>query len=209
MELVVYNFEGEETGRTASLSDSVFGIAPNEHVVYLDVKHYLANQRQGTHKSKERNEVKGSTKKIKKQKGTGGARAGSIKSPLFIGGGRIFGPKPRDYSFKLNKKTKVLARKSALSAKAKNNQIIVVESVNISKPKTKDYLKFISNFNLLDKKTLLILPENDKNVILSARNLQNCEVIEATNINTYQILKAEKLLLTLGSIEKIENLLTK
>ncbi|MFQ3574871.1 MAG: 50S ribosomal protein L4 [Cytophagales bacterium] len=208
MELAIYNIEGKDTGKKALLSDEVFSITPNDHVIYLDVKQYLANKRQGTHKAKEKAEVSATTKKLKKQKGTGGARAGSMKSPLFVGGGRVFGPRPRDYGFKLNKKTKVLARKSALSYKVQDNALTVLDNVTFAEPKTKSYISFLNNLNISDKKTLLVLSEVDNNVVLSARNLQNCEVVVANNINTYQILNADNLLLTVGAIEKLQNLLS-
>lgn len=208
MELAIYNIEGKDTGKKATLSDDVFSITPNDHVIYLDVKQFLANKRQGTHKAKERAEISATTKKFKKQKGTGGARAGSMKSPLFVGGGRVFGPRPRDYSFKLNKKTKVLARKSALSYKVKDNALTILDQVTFAEPKTKSYIGFLNNLKVSDKKTLLVLSEVDANVVLSARNLQNCEVVVANNINTYQILKADNLLLTVGAIEKLQNLLS-
>ena len=181
MELSVYNIKGEDTGRKVSLDDSVFGIEPNEHVMYLDVKQYLANKRQGTHKSKERSEISGSTRKLGRQKGGGGARRGDINSPVLVGGARVFGPVPRDYSFKLNKKTKKLARKSALSAKIKDNEIIVVENVSFDAPKTKEFVSMMSGLKIADKKTLLILSEPNKNVYLSARNLQNAKVITSSH----------------------------
>ncbi|MCC5928436.1 MAG: 50S ribosomal protein L4 [Cyclobacteriaceae bacterium] len=207
MELAVYNIKGEDTGRKISLDDSIFGIEPNEHAVYLDVKHYLAAQRQGTHKSKERNEIKGSTKKIKKQKGTGSARAGSIKSPLFVGGGRIFGPRPRDYDFKLNKKVKKLARKSALSAKAKEQLLWVIEDFSFEKPRTKSFVELLKNFNLQDKKSLFVLAEPDANVVLSGRNLKNAKVSHADSLNTYDVLRYENLILSEGSLEQIKSIL--
>src|SRR6478735_12732335 len=176
MDLAVVKYSGEKTGRNISLSNEVFGIEPNDHAIYLDVKSYLANHRQGTHKSKQRNEITGSSKKIKKQKGTGGARAGNIKNPQFKGGGRIFGPTPRDYSFKLNKKVKALARKSALSYKAKDNSIAVIEDFNFENSKTSQYVKMLSALSLADKKTLLVLPETNKNVVLSGRNIKNAKV---------------------------------
>ncbi|MFN3402921.1 MAG: 50S ribosomal protein L4 [Cytophagaceae bacterium] len=207
MELSVINIKGKDTGRKVVLTDTVFGVEPNDHAIYLDVKQFLANQRQGTHKSKERAEVGFSTKKLKKQKGTGGARAGSRKSPVFVGGGTIFGPKPRDYSFKLNKKVKTLARKSALAYKAKENGIAVVENFSIDTPKTKTYLDILKNLNLLDKKSLLIVPEVNKNVVLSSRNLQRAKVTTVDNINTYDLLNADKLIIAEGSISKIQELL--
>ncbi len=207
MEIAVLKNSGEETGRTVSLSDDVFGIEPNDHAIYLDVKQFLANKRQGTHKSKERNEITGSTKKIKRQKGTGTARAGSIKSPIFRGGGRVFGPQPRDYSFKLNKKLKVLARKSALAYKAKDNGLVVLEDFTFEAPKTKEYVSLLSNLSLGEKKTLVVVAENDKNLALSSRNLQNSKVITADSLNTYDLLNAESVVLSESSVEKIENLL--
>ncbi len=209
MELSVINIKGQATGKTVALSDEVFGIEPNEHVVYLDVKQYLANQRQGTHKSKERAEVSYSTKKIKRQKGTGGARAGSIKSPVFVGGGRVFGPKPRDYSFKLNKKVKVLARKSVLSAKAKSNGISVLEDFTFEGPKTKQYLSMLSALSLAGKKTLLILPNYDNNVFLSGRNIPKTSITTADEVNTYDLINAEILLISETAVSKLENLLNK
>lgn len=209
MELAVLKHNGEETGRKVTLSDDIFAIEPNDHAIYLDVKQYLANQRQGTHKSKERNEVAGSTKKIKKQKGTGGARAGSLKSPLFRGGGRVFGPKPRDYSFKLNKKLKQLARKSALSYKVKENSLIVLENVSFDTPKTKNYAALLNGLSLADKKTLLVLPEVNKNVVLSSRNLPKAKVITVDGVNTYEVLNADNLVLCEGSVSMLETLLLK
>ncbi len=207
MEITVLKSNGEDTGRKVNLSDDIYNIEPNDHVIYLDVKQYLANQRQGTHKAKERAEVSGSTKKIKKQKGTGTARAGSIKSPVFRGGGRAFGPKPRDYGFKLNKKTKVLARKSALSYKAKENSIAILEDFSFDAPKTKEYLKFLSSLSLSDKKTLLVLADSNSNILLSARNIKSAKVTTANQLNTYDLLHADNLLLSEGALEKIENLL--
>lgn len=209
MELVVINQKGEDTGRKVNLADEIFAIEPNDHAIYLDVKQYLANQRQGTHKSKERNEVAGSTKKIKKQKGTGGARAGSLKSPLFRGGGRVFGPKPRDYSFKLNKKVKQLARKSALSYKVKDNSLSVLENIAFDTPKTKNYLALLNGLALSDKKTLLVLPEDNKNVYLSSRNLPKAKVVTVNDVNTYQLLNADHLVLCEGSVSKLETILSK
>lgn len=209
MELSVLNVSGKETGRKVQLVESVFGIEPNDHAIYLDVKQYLANQRQGTHKSKERNEVSGTTKKLKKQKGTGGARAGSMKSPVFVGGGRVFGPKPRDYSFKLNKKLKVLARKSALSYKAKDNSILVLEQFSFEKPSTKAYINLLNGLALTDKKTLLVLPEVNTNVVLSGRNLKKVKVTTVDQLNTYDLLNAENILISENSFEKIESLLNK
>jgi len=209
MELAVINHKGEDTGRKISLSDEIFAIDPNDHAIYLDVKQYLANQRQGTHKSKERNEIAGSTKKIKKQKGTGGARAGSIKSPLFRGGGRVFGPQPRDYSFKLNKKVKQLARKSALSYKIKDNSLMVLEDLSFDSPKTKSFLALLSGLSLTDKKTILVLPEENKNVYLSSRNLPKSKVVTVNDVNTYQLLNADHLVICEGSVSKLETILSK
>lgn len=207
MEIAVLKQNGEDTGRKISLSDAIYSIEPNDHAIYLDVKQYLANQRQGTHKSKERAEISGSTKKIKKQKGTGTARAGSIKSPVFRGGGRAFGPKPRDYSFKLNKKLKVLARKSALAYKAKDNSIAILEDVNFEAPKTKSYLGLLGGLSVQDKKTLLVLSEVNKNVVLSSRNIKSAKVVTADQLNTYDLLHADHLLVSESALEKIENLL--
>jgi large subunit ribosomal protein L4 len=208
MDLTILKYSGENTGRKASLSDAVFAIEPNDHAIYLDVKSYLANQRQGTHKSKQRKEIAGSSKKIKKQKGTGGARAGNIKNPQFKGGGRIFGPAPRDYSFKLNKKVKDLARKSALTYKAKDNAIAVLEDFTFDSPKTKQYLGLLSSLSLADKKTLLILPEANKNVTLSGRNIQNTKITTASQVNTYDVMNADNLIFVESSIDKIVNLLS-
>ena len=207
MEIAVIKNSGEDTGRKVNLSDDIFGIEPNDHAIYLDVKQFLANQRQGTHKSKERAEIAGSTKKIKRQKGTGTARAGSIKSPIFRGGGRVFGPQPRDYSFKLNKKLKVLARKSALTYKAKDNGLVVLEDFSMDAPKTKEYVSLLNNLSLGNKKTLVVVSENDRNLALSSRNLQNSKVVTADSLNTYDLLDAESVVLSESSVEKIENLL--
>ncbi len=209
MDLSVVKYSGENTGRKVALSDEVFGVEPNDHAIYLDVKSILANQRQGTHKSKQRNEITGSSKKIKKQKGTGGARAGNIKNPLFKGGGRVFGPAPRDYSFKLNKKVKDLARKSALTYKAKDNSISVIEDFKFEKPQTKQYLAFLKAISLKDKKTLLVIPEANSNIALSGRNITNTKVITAAQINTYDVLNADCLLLVESSIGRIDNILNK
>lgn len=206
MELSILKHTGEDTGRKVSLSDAIFGIEPNDHAIYLDVKQKMANARQGTHKSKERAEISGSTRKIKKQKGTGTARAGSIKSPVFKGGGRVFGPRPKDYSFKLNKKLKRLARKSALTYKAKDQQISVLESFTFDQVKTKAYLEMLNKLSLGDIKTLLVLPEVDKSIVLSGRNVKNTQVITADMLNTYDVLHADKLLFVEGSLEKVENL---
>ncbi|MBO5799991.1 MAG: 50S ribosomal protein L4 [Paludibacteraceae bacterium] len=204
MELSVYNIKGEDTGKKVTLSDAVFGIEPNDHVIYLDVKQYLANQRQGTHKSKERSEVSGSTKKLGRQKGGGGARRGDINSPVLVGGGRVFGPVPRDYSFKLNKKTKTLARKSALSYKAKENGLVVVEDFTFEAPKTKECVALANNLKISDKKTLIVLSEANKNVYLSARNLKKTKVMVASDINTYSILDAKCVVLTESALANIE-----
>ncbi|MCA6074212.1 50S ribosomal protein L4 [Fulvivirga sedimenti] len=209
MDISVKKYTGEDTGRKVTLSAEVFNIEPNDHAIYLDVKQYLANQRQGTHKSKERAEISGSTRKIKKQKGTGTARAGSIKSPVFKGGGRVFGPKPRNYSFKLNKKLKELARKSALTYKAQDGGIAIVEDFNFEAPKTKEYIKLLEALALDSKKTLLVLGENSKNVVLSGRNLKNTKIVLADSLNTYDVLNADNLILSESSIEKIDNLLNK
>jgi len=202
MELAVLNTSGGDTGRKVTLADSVFGITPNDHAIYLDVKQYLANQRQGTHKSKERAEISGSSKKLKRQKGTGGARAGNRKSPTIRGGGRAFGPHPRDYRFKLNKKQKDLARKSALSYKAVGASISVVEGFNFDKPKTKEFAQMLSKLALTGKKTLIVLPEDNDNVYLSSRNLQKVSVTSANRLHTYQIMHADVLVLSEGSVEK-------
>jgi large subunit ribosomal protein L4 len=209
MEVKVLNVSGKETGAKVQLSESIFGIEPNDHAIYLDVKQYLANQRQGTHKAKQRNEIAGSTRKLYKQKGTGGARAGSIKSPLFNGGGRVFGPQPRDYSFKLNKKLKSLARKSALSYKAKDNSIVVLEDFSFDSIKTKNYVKLVADLNVSDVKTLLVLPAANNNVYLSSRNLKKSKVITADQLSTYDVLNAGTLLLTTGSLKTLEEALAK
>ena len=209
MEVKVLNISGKETGATVQLPESVFGISPVDHAIYLDVKQYLANQRQGTHKSKQRNEIAGSTRKLYKQKGTGGARAGSIKSPLFNGGGRVFGPQPRDYSFKLNKKLKQVARKSALSYKAKENNVVVIDTVDFDSIKTKNYLALVNALNVADEKTLLVLPAYNNNVYLSSRNLKKAKVIVASDLNTYDVLNATKLLLTADSVKTLEEAFAK
>ncbi len=207
MEVKVLDINGKETGRTVQLCDSVFGIEPNKHAVYLDVKQYLANQRQGTHKSKERNEVTGSTRKIKKQKGTGTARAGSVKNPLFKGGGTVFGPRPRNYSFKLNKALKRLARKSAFSIKAQESNLVVVEDFTFEAPSTKNFINVLKSLGLENKKSLFVLGESNKNVYLSSRNLQRASVVTASELSTYRILNTNSLVLTEGSVEGIvENL---
>jgi large subunit ribosomal protein L4 len=207
MELTVYNSEGKATSKKVKLDDTIFGIEPNDHAIYLDVKQYLAAQRQGTHKAKERAEIARTTKKLKRQKGTGGARAGSMKSPLFRGGGRVFGPQPRDYSFALNRKVKTLARKSALSYKAKENNIIVLEDFNMQTPKTKEYNAILGNLKVGDKKTLVVLNGYNKNIYLSSRNLTGSKVVNASDLNTYDILNASNILITEGSVETIVNLL--
>jgi large subunit ribosomal protein L4 len=209
MEVNVLNVSGKETGAKVQLSDSIFGIEPNDHAIYLDVKQFLANQRQGTHKSKQRNEIAGSTRKLYKQKGTGGARAGSVKSPLFNGGGRVFGPQPRDYSFKLNKKLKSLARKSALSYKAQDNNIVVLEDFNFDSIKTKNYVQLTADLKVSDVKTLLVLGAANNNVYLSSRNLKKTKVITADQLNTYDVLNAGKLLLTAGALKSLEEALAK
>ena len=206
MELKVYNTKGEDTGRKITLNDSIFAIEPNDHAIYLDVKQYLANQRQGTHKSKGRSEVAGSTRKLGRQKGGGGARPGDIKSPVRVGGGRIFGPTPRDYSFKLNKKVKQLARKSALSYKATDGKLFILENVTFEAPKTKNYIDLLKNLQVADKKSLLVLSEPNKNVFLSARNLQIANVSIVSELNTYNILNANFLLLTEGSLAEIDKI---
>ncbi len=207
MELNVVNIQGKETGRKVVLPEAIFGIEPSDHAIYLDVKQFLANNRQGTHKSKERNEIAGSTRKIKKQKGTGGARAGSLKSPVFIGGGRVFGPRPRNYSFKLNKKLKQLARKSALAYKALENSIVVVEDFSFEAPKTKEFLTIRKNLNLEGKRSLLVLAQDNPNVYLSSRNIPQSEVTTVADLNTYSILKAKSLVLFESSVQEFGNLL--
>lgn len=207
MELKVLNTKGKETAKSVKLTDSIFAIEPNDHAIYLDVKLILANKRQGTHKSKERADISGSTRKIKKQKGTGTARMGSIKSPILRGGGRVFGPKPRNYGFKLNKKVKQLARKSALSYKAKNDSIVVLEDINFEAPKTKEFISLLDNLNLLYEKVLFVLPSDNKNVYLSSRNIQGTKVVTADKLNTYDVLNANKLVLIEGSVQTIENTL--
>jgi len=209
MELSVYNISGQDTGRKVQLNKEVFEIEPNEHAIYLDVKQYLANQRQGTHKSKERAEIHRTTKKLKRQKGTGGARAGSMKSPLFRGGGRVFGPKPRDYSFKLNKKLKRLARASALSSKAKSNSIFIFEDFNFEAPRTKEYTEILKNLQVANKKTLLVLSEHNKNIYLSSRNLKRNKVVTYSSLNTYDIINAQNLLLSEKSLAQIEGVIIK
>lgn len=209
MEVSVLNINGQETGRKVQLNDAIFGIEPNDHVLYLDVKQYLANQRQGTAKSKERSEVSGSTRKLGRQKGGGGARRGDINSPVLVGGGRVFGPKPRNYSFKLNKKVKALARKSALSYKAQESAIVVVEDFTMEAPKTKDFVNITKNLKVEGKKLLLLLPEVNKNVFLSSRNLQRTNVMTATQLNSYKVLNADVLVITENSLKAIDSILTK
>ena len=209
MEINVLDINGQETGRKVTLNESIFGIEPNDHVLYLDVKQYLANQRQGTHKAKERSEHAGSTRKLGRQKGGGGARHGDINSPLLRGGGRVFGPRPRDYRFKLNKKVKVLARKSALSYKAQENAIIVVEDFNFEAPKTKDFIKVAKNLKVEGKKLLMVLPEANKNVYLSARNLQRSEIALAAQLNSYKVLNADVMVITENSLKAVEAVLNK
>lgn len=209
MDINVLDIKGQETGRKVTLSESVFGIEPNDHVIYLDVKQYMADQRQGTHKSKDRSEVSGSTRKLGRQKGGGGARRGDINSPVLVGGGRVFGPKPRDYRFKLNKKVKNLARRSALSYKAQEQAILVVEDFNFEAPKTKDFVNIAKNLKVDGKKLLLLLPEANKNVFLSARNLQKAHVMVAKDVNTYKILDADVLIVTENSLKAVEGILNK
>jgi len=204
MELSVLTIEGKETGRKITLNDRIFGVEPSDHAIYLDVKQYMANSRQGTHKSKERGEIAGSTRKIKKQKGTGTARAGSIKSPVFRGGGTIFGPRPKSYDFKLNKKVKQLARKSALTYKARENGIVIMEDFNLEAPKTKEIVNIKNNLQIADKKSLFVLPAENNNIYLSSRNLEDVSVVIASELNTYQILNAKTIVLLEGSVKKIE-----
>jgi len=206
MEVAVYNIKGTTTPRKVTLDDSVFSIEPNDHAIYLDIKQYMANQRQGTHSSKEKSVLSGSTRKLHKQKGTGGSRKGSIKSPLFRGGARVFGPHPRDYNLKLNKKLKRLARKSALSYKAKDNNLTIVEDFNFETPKTKNFSEFLKNFQLTGIKTLVVVANIEENVILSSRNLKRVKVIHVTELNTYEILDATRLLITEGSVKEIEKI---
>lgn len=209
MEVSVFNIKGEDTGRKVTLNNSVFGIEPNDHAIYLDVKQYLAAQRQGTAKSKERSEMSGSTRKLGRQKGGGGARRGDINSPVLVGGARVFGPKPRNYDFKLNKKMKALARRSALSYKAQENALVVVEDFNLEAPKTKAFIEIVNNLKVSDKKVLVVLPEANKNVYLSARNLQGAKVAIASDINTYGVLNAAAMVVTESALAKIESVLTK
>ena len=209
MQAEVINISGKKTAKTVELVDSIYAAEPNDHCIYLDVKQYLANQRQGTHKAKERAEIARTTKKLKRQKGTGGARAGSMKSPLFVGGGRVFGPRPRDYSFKLNKKLKHIACLSALTYKAKDKNIIVLEDFNVDQPKTKSYSEILKNLNLTDKKVLMVLPQHDKNIYLSSRNLERNKVTTASELNTYDVLNAQNLVLVQSSVSALETRLTK
>ena len=209
MDINVLDIKGQETGRKVTLNENIFGIEPNDHVLYLAVKQYLADQRQGTAKSKERSEHAGSTRKLGRQKGGGGARRGDINSPVLVGGGRVFGPKPRDYSFKLNKKVKVLARKSALAYKAQDNAIVVVEDFNLDAPKTKDFVNIAKNLKVDSKKVLLVLPEVEKNVYLSARNLQKAGVMTASQVNSYKVLNADVVVITENSLKVIDEILTK
>ena len=209
MDINVLDIKGQETGRKVTLNENIFGIEPNDHVLYLAVKQYLADQRQGTAKSKERSEHAGSTRKLGRQKGGGGARRGDINSPVLVGGGRVFGPKPRDYSFKLNKKVKVLARKSALAYKAQDNAIVVVEDFNLDAPKTKDFVNIAKNLKVDSKKVLLVLPEVEKNVYLSARNLQKAEVMTASQVNSFKVLNADVVVITENSLKVIDEILTK
>ena len=207
MEVSVYNIKGEDTGRKIVLNDAIFGIEPNDHAIYLDVKQYMANQRQGTHKSKERSEISGSTRKLGRQKGGGGARRGDINSPVLVGGGRVFGPQPRDYGFKLNKKVKALARKSALSYKVQENALLVVEDFNFEAPKTKQYVELLQNLKVAGKKLLMVLPEANKNVYLSSRNIQCQDMAVASAVNTYQVLNADAMVVTESALAVIEGTL--
>ena len=209
MEVSVLNIKGQETGRKVNLNEAIFGIEPNDHVLYLDVKQYLAAQRQGTAKTKERSEMSGSTRKLGRQKGGGGARRGDINSPVLVGGARVFGPKPRNYDFKLNKKVKVLARKSALSYKAQDNAVVVVEDINFEAPKTKEFVNFTKNIKVEGKKTLVLLPEVNKNVYLSARNIQGAEVMTATSLNSYKVLNADVVVIAESALKAIDGILNK
>ena len=209
MEVSVLNIKGEDTGRKVSLNESIFGIEPNDHVIYLDVKQYMANQRQGTAKSKERSEIAGSTRKLGRQKGGGGARRGDIKSPVLVGGGRVFGPQPRDYGFKLNKKVKALARKSALSYKAQENAIVVIEDFAMEAPKTKSFVEIINNLKVDGKKSLFVLPGADKTVYLSARNIERVDIIQASALNTYKVLNADVMVITENSLKVVDEILAK
>lgn len=208
MELAVLDKAGKDTGRKVSLSEDIFGLEPNEHTVYLDVKQYLANQRQGTHKSKERNEIVGSTKKLKKQKGSGAARYGDVKSPIFRGGGRIFGPKPRFYGFKLNKKVKGVAKKSVLSSSVKENKVIVLEDLKFETPKTKEFISLLNGLDLLGKRVTLVTTENERNIYLSSRNIQKVKVVATSEVNTYDLINCNKLILSESSVKEIENILS-
>ena len=206
MKLAVHNIKGKETKKQINLSKDIFGVEPNNHAIYLDVKQFLASQRSGTHKTKGRSEVKGSRRKLRKQKGSGAARVGDIKNPLFRGGGRVFGPQPRNYAFKINKKVKRIARKSALSHKAKDNCILILEDFNFDKPSTRSYNNFLSNFNLVDNKTVLVMSETNKNILLSSRNLKNSRVVLASELNTYDVMSASKLMFTESSFSEIEKI---
>ncbi|MEC9302929.1 MAG: 50S ribosomal protein L4 [Bacteroidota bacterium] len=206
MKLAVHNIKGKDTKKEISLNKDIFGIEPNNHAIYLDVKQYLAAQRSGTHKTKGRSEVKGSRRKLRKQKGSGAARVGDIKNPLFRGGGRVFGPQPRNYAFKINKKVKRIARKSALSYKAKDNDILILEDFNFDKPSTRSYNNLLSNFNLVDNKTLLVMSKSNKNILLSSRNLKNSRVVLASELNTYDVVSANKLMFTESSYSEIEKI---
>ena len=205
MKIAIFNIEGKETAKKVDLKDSIFGIEPNDHAIYLDVKHYMANTRQGTHKSKERAEITGSTRKIKRQKGTGTARAGSIKNPLFRGGGRVFGPKPKDYNFKLNKKVKLLARKSALTYKAKSNSIMVLEDFTLEAPKTKEFIGLRKNLKVDGKKSLLVLEKYDRNISLASRNIQESKIVLVNNLNTYDIMNAGTLIFVESSLNTLQS----
>jgi large subunit ribosomal protein L4 len=205
MEVAIVNTTGKETGKKLKLNAGIFNVEPNDHAIYLDVKQFLANQRQGPHKSKERAEIHRTTKKLKRQKGTGGARAGSMKSPLFVGGGRVFGPRPRDYSFKLNKKLKHLACLSALSYKAKDNNIVIIDAFTIDQPKTKDFTAILKNLNVSEKKVLIVVPQHDKNLLLSSRNVERNKVTTANELNTYDVLNAQTLVIAEGSVSVLEN----
>ncbi len=207
MELVIYKSNGEKSTRKVKLDKAIFEIEPNDHAIWLDTRQIMANRRQGTHSSKERNAVKGSRRKLRRQKGSGAARVGDIKNPIFRGGGRVFGPHPRDYGFKLNKKVKKLARRSALTYKIKDKEVLIVEDFSFNEPKTKNFLELLGHFDLTDQRTLLVLPETDENILLSARNIQKAKVINANNLNTYDILHANKLLIAESSIKEIEKIL--
>lgn len=207
MELVIYKSNGEKSTRKVKLDKAIFEIEPNDHAIWLDTRQIMANRRQGTHSSKERNAIKGSRRKLRRQKGSGAARVGDIKNPIFRGGGRVFGPRPRDYGFKLNKKVKKLARRSALTYKIKDKEVLIVEDFSFNEPKTKNFIELLGHFDLTDQKTLLVLPETDDNILLSARNIQNAKVINANNLNTYDILHANKLLIAESSIKEIEKIL--